>query len=170
LSVPSNTEISLKTIEMEDQNNLSSTVTPTEIPQLTTESVSYILKAAKWGKFLAILGFIIAGLLIAGGLLMSFVLNSLTNELVPLNMPFSPKILSFFYILIAGIYLIPVIFLNSFSNNAIKAMNRSSTENLTSSLKNLKNLFVFVGISTVVLIAFYTIILIVVGTAAIFSF
>lgn len=155
---------------MEDQKNLTSPVAPTEIPQLTTESVSYILKAAKWSKFLAILGFIISGLLIVGGILMSFVLNSLTEELVPLNMPISPKILSFFYIILAGIYLIPVIFLNSFSNNAIKAVNRPSTENMTVSLKNLKNLFVFVGISTIVLLAFYTIILIAVGTAAIFSF
>jgi hypothetical protein len=41
---------------------------------------------------------------------------------------------------------------------------------MTTSLKNLKDLFVFVGISTIVLLALYTIILIAVGTAAIFSF
>lgn len=155
---------------MEENINLSSSETPSEIPQLTTESISYLLKAAKWGKFLAILGFIVSGLLIIGGIMMSFVFNSLTDELVPLNMPFSPKFLSLFYIIIAGIYLIPVIFLNSFSNNAIKAAKRSSTEKMTTSLKNLKNLFVFVGIATVTLLALYTVILIVVGTAAIFSF
>lgn len=155
---------------MEESQNLSSTFSATELPQLTPESINYLLKAAKWGKFLAILGFIVSGLLIAGGIMMSFALNMVSDEMIPLNMPFSPVFLSIFYILIAGIYLIPVIFLNSFSNNIIKAVNLSSTENMTVALKNLKNLFVFVGVATVVLLALYTIILIVVGTAAIFSF
>ena len=101
---------------------------------------------------------------------MTFVLNMVSDEMIPLNMPFSPKILSFFYIIIAAVYLIPVIFLNTFSNKAIKAINFSNTENMTAALKNLKNLFVFVGISTVVLLGLYTLILIVAGTAAVFSF
>lgn len=155
---------------MEEYKDLSSSDVTTQIPQLTSESISYLLKAAKWGKFLAILGFIVCGLLIAGGIAMTFVLNMLSDDMIPLNMPFSPKILSFIYILIAAVYLIPVIFLNTFSNNTIKAVNLSSTENMTRSIKNLKNLFVFVGISTVVLIGLYTIILIVAGTAAVFSF
>lgn len=155
---------------MENIGNPSVPDAPGQIPQLTIESVSYLLKAAKWGKFLAILGFIVAGLMAIAGILMSFVLNSLTDEMVPLNIPFSPVVLSFIYIILAGIYLIPVIFLNSFSNNAIKAVNLSKTEDLTSALKNLKNLFVFVGIATIVFLALYTIILIIVGTAAMVSF
>ncbi len=154
----------------ENQNNISMD-TPTEIPQLTSESITYLLKAAKWGKFLAILGFIVSALMIAGGILMSFILNKVsgTDELVPLNLPFSTVILSFIYIIVAVIFLIPVIFLNTFSNNAIKAVNLSSTEKMTTSLRNLKNLFVFIGISTIVLLALYTLILIIVGSAAILS-
>lgn len=156
---------------MEENQNKISTDTPTEIPQLTSESITYLLKAAKWGKFLAILGFIVSGLMIAGGILMSFILNKVsgTDELVPLNLPFSTVILSFIYIIVAVIFLIPVIFLNTFSNNAIKAVNLSSTEKMTTSLRNLKNLFVFIGISTIVLLTLYTLILIIVGSAAILS-
>ena len=157
---------------MEEIKNLSSTESPVEIPQLTSESISYLFKAAKWGKFLAILGFIVTGLLILGGITMSFVLNKVsgTDELVPLNMPFSPVFLSIIYIIFAGIYVIPVIFLNAFSNNVIKAVNLSSTEKMTTALRNLKRLFVFIGISTIVLLALYTLALIIVGTAAIFTF
>jgi len=157
---------------MEELKNIPSTDTQSEIPQLTSESIAYLLKVAKWGKFLAILGFIVSGLLIAGGILMSFVLGKVSgsDELVPLNMPFSPVFLSIIYILVAGIYLIPVIFLNTFSNNIIKAVNLSSTEKMTTSLRNLKNLFVFIGVSTILLLALYTLTLIIVGTAAIFSF
>jgi len=155
---------------MEERKDLASADVPAQIPQLTSESIAYLLKAAKWGKFLAILGFIVCGLLIAGGIAMTFVLNMVSDEMIPLNMPFSPKILSFFYIIISAVYLIPVIFLNTFSNKTIKAINFSNTENMTAALKNLKNLFVFVGISTVVLLGLYTLILIVAGTAAVFSF
>jgi uncharacterized membrane protein YjgN (DUF898 family) len=141
-----------------------------EIPHLTSESIAYLLKAAKWGKFLAILGFILAALMIIAAIAMSLVLNFVQDELVPLNMPFSTKLISIFYIIFAGVYLIPVLFLNSFSNNALKAINLSSTEKLTASLKNLKNLFVFVGVSTIVILALYTLTLIIVGTAALIGF
>ena len=86
---------------MENIGNPSVPDAPGQIPQLTIESVSYLLKAAKWGKFLAILGFIVAGLMAIAGILMSFVLNSLTDEMVPLNIPFSPVVLSFIYIILA---------------------------------------------------------------------
>ena len=154
---------------MADNRNLSSPDAPAEMPQLTPESVSYLLKSAKWAKFLAILGFIVTGLMIVAGIMMSFVLNMVSDEMIPLNMPFSPKILSIIYVIIAGIFIIPVIFLNSFSNNALKAVNLSSTEQMTASIRNLKNLFVFVGISTIVILALYTLILIIIGTAAFVS-
>ena len=85
-------------------------------------------------------------------------------------MGFPPLLFSIFYVLIAAIYIIPVIFLNSFSNNAIKAVNDSNTESMTISMRNLKNLFVFVGVSTIVMLIVYTITLISIGIAAMFSF
>ncbi len=155
---------------MEDLKNSTSTDTASGIPQLTSESVAFLLKAAKWGKFLAILGFIVTGLMVLAGIAMSFVLNMVSEEVMPLNMPFSPKVLSVIYIIIAAIYVIPVFFLNSFSNNVSKAVSLSNTENMTTSLRSLKNLFVFIGISTILILTFYTIILIVVGTAALIGF
>lgn len=157
---------------MEELKDNTTIDTTNEFPQLTAESITYLLKAARWGKFLAILGFIVSGLLIVGGIAMSFILNKVsgTDELVPINLPFSTVFLSIIYIIFACIYLIPVIFLNTFSNNAIKAVNISSTEKMTTSLRNLKNLFVFIGVSTIVILTLYTLALIVVGTAAIFSF
>lgn len=156
---------------MDETKNISATEANVDLPQLTPKSVNFILKAAKWGKFLAILGYIISGLLIVGGISMSFILNKVSGseDVVPLNMPFSTVLLSILYIILAAIYLIPVIFLNTFSNNAIKAVNLSSTENMTTSLRNLKNLFVFIGVSTIVILALYTIGLIIIGSAAFLS-
>lgn len=154
---------------MEENKNMSTTTPTVEIPQLNPESISFLLKAAKWAKFLSILGFIVTGLMIVAAITMSFVLNMVSEEMIPLNMPFSPKILSVLYVIIAGIFVIPVVFLNTFSNNAIKAVNLCSTEKMTLSLRNLKNLFVFFGLATIIILALYLIILIVVGTAAFVS-
>ena len=139
------------------------------MPLLTSESATYLLKAAKWGKFLAILGFIVAGLMLVAGIAMIFVFNTLTDEMVPLNLPFPPAVFSVFYLLIAVIYVIPVTFLNRFCNNAIKALNNSSTDNLTISIRNLKNLFIFIGITTIVVLVIYTVVIIFAATAALTS-
>ena len=155
---------------MEDTIISSLSEKPKSTPQLTPESASYLLKAAKWGKFLAILGFIITGLLILAGIVMGFVLNSVQDEMNPAGMAFPPVLFSIFYVIFAAIYIIPVIFLNAFSNSAIKAVNNEDTESMTHSLRNLKNLFVFVGVSTIVLLVIYTLALISIGIAAMFSF
>ena len=156
---------------MEDNNNSAPTVNTAGIPQLTSQSIAYLHKAAKWGKFISLLGFIMTSLMIIAGILMSFVLNSVNlNEMAPLNSPFSAKALSILYVSVAAIFLIPVSFLHAFSNNAIKAVNQGNTDKMTTSLRNLKNLFVFLGISTLVILALYVIILLTVGTAAILNF
>ncbi len=156
---------------MEDTSNTTNTEIPSAIPQLTSESAKYLLIAAKWSKFLALIGFIMTSLMIVAGILMSFVLTKVQySDLVPMNSPFSARALSVFYISIAAIFLIPVSFLHAFSNKAINAVNTGNSEYLTSSFRNLKSLFVFVGISTLVLLSLYTLILIFAGAAAFMSF
>lgn len=154
---------------MENQDNFSQLNITNELPQLTSISVKYILKAAKWGKFMAILGFIVTGLIIVAAVAMSFILDSFHDEMVPLDIPFSPTFFAVLYIIFAILYLIPVIFLNSFCNQAIKAVQQSSTEYLSLSLRNLKNLFVYIGISTIVILSLYTLIIIVAGITAFIS-
>jgi hypothetical protein len=150
-----------------EENNGETNIYPAEIPQITEESLAFLIQAAKWGKFMAILGFIVTGLLIVSGILMSFVLSSVQDEMVPMNIPFPPIVLSIIYMIIALIYIVPVIFLNTFCNNVIKAAKHASSGHLTTSLRSLKNLFVFIGVSTVVILSIYLISLVVVGVGAI---
>jgi len=154
---------------MESSKDQSSSIIQKENLLLTEEAISYLLKAAKWGKFLAILGFIVTGLIFIGGVLMTFIIGMLPDDMIPLNMPFSPTIISIIYVVIAAISAVPVFFLNSFCNNAIKAVNLSDSGHMTHAIRNLKRLFVFIGISTIVFLALYTLILIVVGSAAFMS-
>jgi hypothetical protein len=155
---------------MENSKDVSVTNQPNEMPHITNESASFLLTAAKWGKFLAILGFVFTGLMILAGIFMSFALGMLPEEMAPLNLPFSARIFSVIYIIIAGIYIVPVISLNSFCNNVIKAVNLSSTEYLTKSIRNLKRLFVFIGVSTIVILSIYILAIVMVGIAALTGF
>jgi len=137
-------------------------------PQFTEESLAILLKAAKWAKFLAILGFIMTGLLILAGIVMTLFVGLAQNEMMSSSFPVTSGIMAFFYLIFACIYIIPVVFLFNFSSKAIKAIQLHSTFYMTSSIKNLKNLFVFIGILTIILIFLYMVILLVAGITAAF--
>jgi len=138
-------------------------------PQLTQNSIAYLLTAAKWGKFLAILGFITIAFAVLAGLLMGLVFSFMADKLASvggLATMISPKWIVFMYLLFGVIGFLPVYYLNSFSNNVTRSIRNNDTNTMTLAIKRLKNLFAFVGIYTVVLIAIYIIAIIVVaGTA-----
>lgn len=152
---------------MEDSINRSPNIQPSDHLIFTEEIIAFIRKTAKWGKFLSLLGFISIALLILAGVGMSIILNFVGDTIFTGTPVFSSKLLSVVYLVIACIYLVPVIYLNSFSNQVLKAISLRDQKLLTSSFKNLKNLTAFIGISIIVLLALYfTGILI--GGAAIF--
>ncbi len=135
-------------------------------PLLTSQGIDHLIKTAKWGKFLAILGFIIIGLLIIGGIAFGAIMGVVSDELSDSGFPFPPFILSIIYIVIAVVYLFPVIYLNSFSNQTIKAASMNDTPLLESAFNNLRKLFTFTGILTIVVMALYVVILIGAGVMA----
>lgn len=140
------------------------------IPQLTPEAVNHLVKSAKWAKFLAILGFIITGLLVIGGIAAGAIIGNFSNEFSNMNMPFRPIFLSVICIALAAIYIVPIIYLNNYSNQTIKAANQGDTELMTSAFNNLRKHFTFIGISTIVIMALYVFILIGAGVFTAMSF
>ena len=140
-------------------------------PQLTQQSITYLLTAAKWGKFLAILGYISIAFILLAGLLMGLVFSFMADKLAAMGgiaTMIAPKWITIFYVLIGAIGFVPVYFLNSFSNNITRSVRNNDTNTMTTALKRLKNLFVFIGIYTIILIVIYIIAIIVVaGTALI---
>jgi len=140
-----------------------------ENPQLSPEAIGFLMTSAKWGKFLAILGFISLGFLLLAGLSMGLLFNlmeSRSSAFAGTAMLISPKWLAVIYILISVISFVPVYFLNSFSNRVTRSVRNNDTESMTSAFRQLKNLFVFLGIYTIAMIAVYIIVIIVVASAA----
>jgi hypothetical protein len=128
---------------------------PPIIPQITMESLGYLNTAAKWAKFLAIIGFIGIGLMVLLGLFVGVIFTFLNFIPNTNHLPFPVGFIGFFYIILAAVYLMPVIYLNNFSNNISKAVAFRETEYLTEALSNLKRHLKYIGIMTIVIIATY---------------
>lgn len=124
---------------------------------VNNEVKTYLLETSKWGKFLAIVGYVGMGLLVLAGLLfmVSFSqLQNLSNSSVPTGF------LGFAYIVMAVIYFFPINYLYKFSTRMKQGLLANNEMSVTSAFQNLKSLFKFTGILTIVIISLYVLILV----------
>lgn len=106
--------------------------------------------AGKWAKFLAIMGFISSGLIAISGIFMLIAATS---------MPFSSGyflLIGCVYLVMGGVLLFPAIYLLRYSNSIQRGMMGNQME-FDLAIKNLKALFKFTGIYTIVIIGAYII-------------
>lgn len=138
-----------------------------QIFSLTIDSVikSHLYETARWGKFLAILGFIICVLVVLVGLFFGTFFNALVSRS---EVSYEGNISSgsfgamaaVLYIIIAVIYFFPCLFLYRFSTKMKTALNGNEQTDLTLAFQNLKSLFRYVGVITVIILAIYLIIIV----------
>ena len=113
--------------------------------------MDYLYSVGKWAKFLSILGLINLGLIIVLGFSIELLMSSLSGE----EMPFPTFVFGFMYLIMAGIYLYPTILLLKFVNFSKMAYLNDDSDNLTESFRNLKGVFQYVGVLTIIGLAFY---------------
>jgi len=125
--------------------------------ELGQQAKNYILEASKWATFLSIIGFIGIGLMI----ILSFTIGTvLANLPVETMGGISPQFFSFFYLIIAGVYFIPVFYLFQFGSKTKQAIINNDTDVLTFGLKKLRSHYKFLGIISIIGISFYIILMI----------
>lgn len=127
----------------------------------------YLKVAAKWAVFLAILAFVGIGFMFLAG--MAFLtLGSVLSDFADFeNMNLS--ILGVFYLLITVLYFFPAFYLFQFGNKIKDAVVSNNQLFLDEGLKNLKRLFKFIGILSVIALSMMMLMIpiaIVVGTMA----
>ncbi|MCU4165261.1 hypothetical protein [Carboxylicivirga caseinilyticus] len=121
---------------------------------------SYLLEASKWAKFLSIMGFIGIGLMVIGGIFATIGLSiagGMSNGITGVPM----GLFGVIYLLLALIYYFPVSYLYKFSTQTKQAILLNNTFTLTSGFGNLKSLFKFMGILTIVILSMYLLIIII---------
>lgn len=127
----------------------------------------YLKETSSWARFLAVVGYVSVGLLVLLAVFVMFgasQLNSFTQS--PVGMPF--EFLGFVYLVVAGLYLIPINYLYKFASRMKSGLLLNDKILVTSGFENLKSLFKFMGILTIVILSIYALILIVAVPVAIF--
>src|SRR5450755_163160 len=129
---------------------------------LDQSSINYLNEAARWSRFLAIIGFIYCGLLVLCGLfigtIMSVMMPAMGGEsaLAAVGSGFAGVII----IIAALLLFFPAYFLFNFSAKMRRALRNNDQPVLTESLKNLKSFFKFYGIMIIIVLSFYILIFI----------
>ncbi|MEZ5015495.1 MAG: hypothetical protein R2800_00455 [Flavipsychrobacter sp.] len=126
-----------------------------EEPKLEiTEFIKLDLReAAKWGKFLSVVGFIGLGFMILAGFVMALVLSAAMDGLGA--SPFPSSGIGVMYIIFAGIYFYPIYALLKFSTKMKTAVNFNDGVALTESFRYLKGMLRYMGIITIVVLCIY---------------
>jgi hypothetical protein len=129
--------------------------------QLLEESKLYVSSMGKWMKFFAILGCIGAGFMVLAALLLisvgSFI--PLAEDLGVLSRV-GTGVVGFIYLIIAAVYIYPIIYLFRASAAARLAIESKDNVQMTEFLKNNKSFWRYCGILTIVLFCFYIVLII----------
>ncbi|WP_338764608.1 DUF5362 family protein [Bernardetia sp. ABR2-2B] len=129
--------------------------------QITNRSKNFLATAAFWGKIVAILGFLFTALMVLFILAILFTdLSEFNRELGGFGM-LSTKIgVSMLYFLIALSYFVPSLYLFLFAQKTQESIRHSDNRTLEEGLKNLKSLFKFAGIITLITLALFGFVLV----------
>ncbi|MGC6432493.1 MAG: hypothetical protein ACON5F_15725 [Jejuia sp.] len=122
----------------------------------------YLGETSKWSYFLSIMGFIGIGFMIVLGIFMASI-----NAGSPLAWGDEDPAFRYgysfgvalFYIIIALVYLFPVLYLFRFSRSMKNALKNDNNEEFVDAFKNLKSHYKFIAIFTIAIIALYLIII-----------
>lgn len=123
---------------------------------------SHLLETAKWGRMLAIIGFVGLGIVVIFLIFGVRGLSSVIAQQAPQSEvnAFNGVIqgATVFFVLFMLIYLIPLLYLYKGSVAYIRALKNDNQEELEAGFENYKSLFKFIGIFTIIVFGLYLLI------------
>ncbi|PID67582.1 MAG: hypothetical protein CR968_05930 [Flavobacteriia bacterium] len=125
---------------------------------LSESAKAYLKETAGWAKFLAIVGFVMLGLMVIAGFSMGALFSAMPqlSDQPGVDMPRSfGAAMGFIYLIIALIYFFPLYFLFKFSTNIKQAIETNDEQVLTESFNFLKRHYKYVGIMMIIVLGIY---------------
>jgi hypothetical protein len=128
--------------------------------EIDSNAKGSFLEMARWTKFLAILGYVMMGIVLALGIFMSIFINSFyeayggTSPLAALGSA-GPIIVMLFFMLITAIYIYPTYALMKYSACIKTALTTDNRDQFNMAIKYLKNMFKYIGILMIIVLALY---------------
>jgi len=132
--------------------------------QVDQSSMSYLKDAARWARFLAIVGFIFCGLFVLFAILAGTALSGLFNTMGTTSTfagGIGAGMIAFIYIVIALLNFFPCLYLYNFGTRMKVALRNNDQEQLIVSFKNVRAFFRFVGVLMVIGICFWVLALLI---------
>jgi uncharacterized membrane protein YjgN (DUF898 family) len=135
------------------------------------ESRSHLAETASWARFLAICGIIFIGLLIVGGILISLAFTRTASRYGSYN-NFGAETAGLgagmivMYILMGLLYFFPCLFTLQFANKMKDALASNDSLMLSESFRSLKKTFRYMGVLTIIGLAFFVLALVTGGLSA----
>jgi hypothetical protein len=124
--------------------------------QLDQPSAAHLGEAAKWAKFLAIIGFIFCAIMILvalfAGSIMGTMMASMGGGAASMM---GSGFVTVIYLLLTAVYFFPCLYLYKFASQMQSALPGNEQGRLQSSFKNLKACFRFMGILFIIVMSFY---------------
>lgn len=132
--------------------------------QVSPASQTFLNEAAKWRKFLSIIGFILCGFMVIVAFFIPTLIMNIPpyNQLMPSGMTSSMSVgFTIVYLLLSLLLFFPCLYLYQFSVKMKRALGSVSQENFEASLQSLKSLLKFYGIATIIILSFYALIFVI---------
>ena len=128
--------------------------------QVNHQGFNYLSEAAKWAKFIAILGFIFCGFMVLGALFAGAMISTAMSDAFGGGSAIGGGAFTIIYLALAALYFFPCLYLFRFASKVQVSIRNNDQEVLTNSLQNLKSYFKFLGILFIIIISLYILVII----------
>jgi len=126
------------------------------------QTSTFLQEASRWAKFLAIVGFVFCGILAIVALFAGSLLGSIMDRFgSPASGFLGSAFFTIIYLGFALLYFFPCLYLYRFGSRAQLALKNNDNEQMTSSFRNLRSCFRFLGILTIIILSFYALVLVI---------
>lgn len=119
---------------------------------INSDGLQLLREIAKWGRFLAIAGYVALAFLLIIGLISGFVIADKFQVETGI-------FIIIFYSIFVAVYIFPVYYLHQFSKNMSTALDNNDSGKLTSALVYLQSHYKFLGVLTLILLSIYILVM-----------
>jgi hypothetical protein len=135
---------------------MKSPLTQLEQLVLNSNSKSFLREIGKWCFFFSILGFVSILFFVITAILMGTVYAPMIDLVTAQQgLPDLSLYVMLVYLVVAVLYIMPVLYLFKFSRKVKVALATKSDDTLAEALENLKSHFKFIGVVTIITISLY---------------
>ena len=129
--------------------------------ELNDMALGYLAEAAKWGKFIAIVGFVMIGFFVIFALFFGAIIGNVSSILEGSGMDaMNGGIVTGMYLAMTVLYFFPTLYLYKFSVKTAAALREKSSLGFALGAGYLKSMFKFMGILLIVIIGMYALMLV----------